>query len=241
MQHNKPDRRTAKTRRAIVTAMSELMQEMKYSNITVQDIIDRANIGRSTFYAHFNTKDELLSVCIGIIFDGLHQFVADSVENSSEQSRILPVAELFEHVKDNKRLIKGLMSVENIEVLHIVQSLWNEKINDYLMKRVPNGMEPRIPLELLINHISGTMIDMLRWWVESDHPYTPQQMDRFFQELIDPCVNSVLSGELPGPSDAADSSVHRQSGLDGSAKAQGHHAADNQPSPKKLNHRELFF
>lgn len=192
MHEEKSDRRTIRTRQAIFHAVSELMQEKKYSNITIQDIIDRANIGRSTFYAHFSTKDELLSMCIETIFDFLNQYVANSVESSDQKSRILPVAELFDHVKDNKRLIKGLMSVENAEVLHIVQSYWNKKISAYLEARLPGGKEPRIPLELLTNHISSTMIYFLRWWVENENPYTPQQMDQYFQDLIDPCVNSIL-------------------------------------------------
>jgi AcrR family transcriptional regulator len=193
MKEIKLDRRTEKTRQAIFHAVSELMQEKKYSNITIQDIIDKANVGRSTFYAHFSTKDELLSKCIENIFEFLHQFVVERVEHSSQQTRILPVAELFDHVKENKRLIKGLMSVENAEVARIVQSYWNRKIDHYLMSQMSNGVVPKVPQVLMTNHISSTMIELLRWWVDNDNRYTPQQMDQFFQELINPCVHSVYS------------------------------------------------
>ena len=62
------DRRTRKTRRALILAMSELLESRRFNNITVQEIIDRANVGRSTFYAHFETKEDLLNALIEDIF-----------------------------------------------------------------------------------------------------------------------------------------------------------------------------
>jgi AcrR family transcriptional regulator len=193
MKEMKPDRRTGKTRQSIYHALSDLMQEKKYSNITIQDIIDRANVGRSTFYAHFSTKDELLHGCVENIFEFLNHNIAASVEYTEQKTRILPVAELFEHVKENKRLIKGLMSVESEEFLRKIQSYWNKKIDQYLKPQIPDDREPKVPIHLLTNHISYTMIELLKWWVNNDTPYTAEQMDQYFQELINPCIASVLS------------------------------------------------
>lgn len=65
----KIDRRVAKTRAAICQALNDLMAEKKYASITIQDIIDRANVGRTTFYSHFIDKDELLNSCIETVFE----------------------------------------------------------------------------------------------------------------------------------------------------------------------------
>jgi AcrR family transcriptional regulator len=67
------DRRVAKTKAAICQALNDLMLEKKYANITIQDIIDRANVGRTTFYSHFMDKDELLNSCIVTVFESFHE------------------------------------------------------------------------------------------------------------------------------------------------------------------------
>jgi AcrR family transcriptional regulator len=194
MKADKLDRRTEKTRHSLLTALSDLMQEKKYSNITVQEIIDKANVGRSTFYAHFETKDELLSSCIETIFEMLNQPITGCVEQTGTETRLIPVAELFEHVKENSRLIKGLMVMESSEIpLHKIQFYWNKKIEEYLCTQLTNSKEPRVPLDVLTNHITFTLIDLLKWWVNCNMPYTPQQMDQYFHALINPCIQSAIS------------------------------------------------
>jgi AcrR family transcriptional regulator len=194
MKADKPDRRMEKTRHSLLTALSDLMQEKKYNNITVQEIIDKANVGRSTFYAHFETKDELLSSCIETIFEMLNQHITGCVEQTENETRLIPVAELFEHVKENSRLIKGLMVMESSEIpLHRIQFYWNNKIEEHLYAQLSSSKELRIPLDILTNHITFTLIELLKWWVNCNMPYTPQQMDQYFHALINPCIHSAIS------------------------------------------------
>lgn len=194
MKTGKPDRRTEKTRQSIINALGELMQEKKYSTITIQEIIDRANVGRSTFYSHFETKDELLICCIENVFEMLNQHITDCVEQGKNQSRILPVAELFEHIMENTRLFKGVMSSESTDLLfHKIQLYWNIRIEKHLNAQLSNGVQPKVPLDILANHITCSMIELLKWWMNSNTHYTPQQMDQYFQELINPCIRSAIS------------------------------------------------
>lgn len=197
MKAEKPDRRTEKTRQSLLIALSDLMQEKKYSKITIQEIIDRANVGRSTFYAHFETKDELLSSYIENIFELLSQHISSCVEQDVSQIRFIPVAELFEHVMDNSRLIRGVMNTESADLLlRKIQSYWNRKIETYLKTQLYDSIVPRVPLDILTNHISCTMIELIKWWINSNTPYSPQQMDQYFQELIIPCIHSAISRDV---------------------------------------------
>jgi AcrR family transcriptional regulator len=92
------DRRTEKTKDAIYKAFSSLLLEKRYSKITIQEIIDYANIGRSTFYSHFETKDELLkSMCTDIIEDFHSNSL--SLDNANPCSIIVPI---LHHIKENQ-------------------------------------------------------------------------------------------------------------------------------------------
>jgi len=193
MKNNEFDRRTLKTRQAIHEALYSLMQEKKYSKITIQDIIDRANVGRSTFYAHYTTKDELLLSSIEHILEMLNQYIKSYVETDGDKPRLIPVVELFEHIKENSKAIKGLMRSEGASMFfEKVQSYWNTKIEEYLRLKLPPEKEPKVPVAILASHISGTFTNLLIWWINSKMVYSPVQMDQYFQELINPCIDSVI-------------------------------------------------
>lgn len=193
MKNNDEDRRTVKTRQAIQDALFSLMQEKQYNKITIQDIIDRANIGRSTFYSHFATKDELLFHSIGHLMEILNQYMVNYIEMEGDKPRLVPVVELFEHIKENFKLMKGLLKSDSADLFFDkAQGYWNSKIEDYLGTKLPKNKENRVPVAILVNHISSTLIHLLRWWVDNKMPYTPLQMDQYFQELVNPCIDSLL-------------------------------------------------
>jgi AcrR family transcriptional regulator len=187
------DRRVVKTREAIQDALFTLMQEKPYHKITIQDIIDRANVGRSTFYSHFETKEELLFSSIEHLMGMLNIYLADYLDRDADRPELIPVVEMFEHIKENNRVIKGLMKSNSSELLFSrVQLSMNSGVEQYLKSRLPENKEPRIPVTLLANHISSTLIQLLKWWLDNKMKYTPTQMNGYYQELINPVIDSVL-------------------------------------------------
>ena len=114
------DRRQQKTRTAIFDAFSELLSEESYSRITIQTIIDRANIGRSTFYSHFQTKDDLLNaMCTELfrhIIDGVmnHDLPADHHNAPGVPDPVF--CHILQHIKDNSYHIKDLLISESSDI-----------------------------------------------------------------------------------------------------------------------------
>lgn len=110
------DRRQQKTRQAIFSAFGNLLEKKSFRNITVQEIIDEANVGRSTFYAHFETKDDLLKAMCTDIF---HHVFSDNLTQESnhdfsnaEYGFEKRITHMLYHLQDNRNHLKGLLSCE---------------------------------------------------------------------------------------------------------------------------------
>jgi AcrR family transcriptional regulator len=187
------DRRVIKTRMVIQDALFTLMQEKSFNKITIQEIIDRANVGRSTFYSHYETKEDLLLCSTEHLLEALNQYIMEYLDMDEGRSRLLPVGELFDHIRENSKIMKGLMRAESSEIFFDkIQSNWNIKMEDYVKARLPKDYEPAVPIVILTNHIANTLINLLKWWINNRMPYTSEQMDRYFQELVNPCIDAVL-------------------------------------------------
>ncbi len=190
---DKSDRRIGKTRTAIFQAFSDLLCEKSYANITIQEIIDRANVGRTTFYQHFTDKDTLLMSCIDeTIFVSLSNHLTEQTPPKHE-SRLIPVAEIFAHIRDNNRLINGIIMSDSGELLFDkFKSYWGERIKPALMAHLQKGNKPKVPIEILTNYVTTTLIELLRWWMKSGDKYTPEQMEQYFYALIFPSIYSMF-------------------------------------------------
>lgn len=190
MTDQKKDRRSQRTRRLLADALIVLMQEKRYEKITIQDILDRADVGRSTFYAHFPDKDALL-------VNGLAQLI----EHLSRQSDFehlphpdgTPVLQLFKHVNDNLQLYQALTWSKGLEILFKNgQGLLTQKFEQRLLASSKYNPASKIPLPILANHLAGSLIALLRWWLDNNRPYTPEQMDEIFHTLVMPGVWATL-------------------------------------------------
>jgi AcrR family transcriptional regulator len=183
-----PDRRTQRTRQALSHALIALIQEKHYEAITVQDICDRANVGRSTFYAHYQDKDDLLAGN----FQQMMERLGSQVAWQDSQFR-LPVAPLFRHVQEHHHLYKALVWGGGFDVLlRAGQQQWRAQIEEHLTASLPPERRPAIPLEVITVYLAGALQALLLWWLERKMPYTPERMDEMFQQLVMPGVAAAL-------------------------------------------------
>lgn len=196
MQDQKVDRRVQRTRQLLNRALMELIVEKGYDSVTVQDIIDRANLGRSTFYAHYQDKEDLL---LSGIDEVVHSLIwGDEAFSKDEQGkgvtpRILSTEPIFRHAQEEYQLHKALFEGRGLDVMHKeIQNHLCSHIEEQIIRLLPDESSPSVELSVISNYLAGALLTLLIWWLEKDMPYPPERMDALFQELSMPGVWAVL-------------------------------------------------
>ena len=173
------DRRQKKTRQAVYKAFTGLLERKSFSNITVQEIIDAADIGRSTFYAHFETKEDLLSALCTEIFDHVfsEELSRESTHDFSAGKHDLreEITHILYHLRDSSGYIRGILSSESGEVF---MRYFKEHL-ERVFAGEPWEADPAIPRDYLLHHMVCDFSETVRWWMGHDG-YTPEQIADFF-------------------------------------------------------------
>jgi len=196
MSQPKIDRRVMRTRQSIRNALIELMLEKPYEKITIQEIIDRANVGRATFYNHYRDKDDLL---LRGVAEFARQEEEDSVQEAHDQTpktvapQTLETAGMFRHSHQNRRIHKVLLkrNRENI-IQEEISAILYAQVEERLEQLKIAKSDLPVPLPILAHFISGGLWSLINWWHENDFPYTPEQMDAFFQQIAMPGTFRLL-------------------------------------------------
>ncbi len=173
------DRRQRRTRQAIYEAFTGLLEKKSYSAITVQDIIDAADIGRSTFYAHFETKDALLKALCTEIFDHVfaRELTRERTHDFSGREKDLEgeLAHILYHLRDNDRYIRRVLSCEGGELF---MSYFREQLEKVFAGELEK-INTDVPRDYLLHHMVCDFAQTVRWWMKHEE-YSPEDMVRFF-------------------------------------------------------------
>ena len=177
------DRRIQKTRKAIMKAFYALLDKKKYSDITIQDIIDEADIGRSTFYAHFETKDELLHTMCSELFE--HVFSNEFKEPSPHEipEGINPLSfrihHICSHLYDNRNEIVKIMRFDSSEIYkHYLRGYLEE-----LFKERALEMSGDIPESFVMKQLTDTFISALEWWAAEGMNTQPGKLAGYYCKM----------------------------------------------------------
>ncbi|MBR1396882.1 MAG: TetR/AcrR family transcriptional regulator [Selenomonadaceae bacterium] len=189
------DRRQKKTREAIFQAFTSLIIKRQYNKITIQDIIDKADIGRSTFYSHFETKDDLIKSMCDELFHHITQSLFDKqnahcivIKDNAHHSIFYHI---MRHLQEDDSSILKLLSCNDNE---IVLRYFKQNMNNLLCKEAfskPQMNSTEIPEDFLINHISSSFVEMVRWWVNNDMQPEPLKMDEYFRSVMSGAFDKV--------------------------------------------------
>jgi AcrR family transcriptional regulator len=189
------DRRIQKTLSLLHEALGSLIREKPYDEIVVQEILDRANVGRSTFYMHFRDKDELLVSSIHGMLGSAHPPL-DSPSSGEPRDRIVEFSRpIFEHIYQHRRTGAAMMGVRGRAVVHDhLQKIVADQIADEVRKHVQGRRKSptKIPPDLLAQYVASTFILVLNWWVETRNPLPAAEADALFRTLVIPTLTVVL-------------------------------------------------
>ena len=185
--NDKNDRRSQRTRQALGDALVDLMMKKGYDAISVKDIIDHANVGRSTFYAHFADKDELFVSQLDRVVDLLSR---DTEQEQPDGNPYFPSLGLFRHVGQQWRLYKILTWDSGVDLLtsHLHDAL-SEKI---AVRLAASGQAYELPVPSMAAFLSGSFLTLLKWWLDNKMIYSPEQMDDIFQKLALPGIADAV-------------------------------------------------
>jgi AcrR family transcriptional regulator len=191
------DRRIQRTRALLLSALLDLIVERGYEDVTVQDIVDRANVGRSTFYKHFLDKRELLLSGV----DGLQALVTQqrAAQDSSaavSRPRLGFSLPLFQHVQGNFRFCRALLGPRSGAIVEPrVQRILADLVREELVACIPADAVLAIPLEVVVQYTVSAFLGLLKWWMEQPTPCAAEEIDRQFRALTVPAISAAL--ELP--------------------------------------------
>jgi len=190
MRQAKTDRRSLRTRQLLMQAMLELMHRKRYDAITVQEIADQANVGRSTFYAHFTDKDDLLVDGVREMLDSLD---TDTAEATERRTRSYPSLALLRHVGAQADLYEVLARGRGLAVfLTALHDELTAAFTKRLSVRVPPDSTPAVPVPLLAAMTASMLITAIRVWIQGGLGERAETIDRAFHTAADAAIRAGL-------------------------------------------------
>ena len=176
------DARVRRTRDALGDALVALMHEKPFDSITVQDVLDRANVGRSTFYSHYSDKDDLLMSDAEEFFEGVAMMLS---ARGDQSDRVFPVREFFGHITEAKQFVDALMSAGKFnDNMELARGMFARGIEKRLAE-LPRGQAiPESERPVIAFAHAGALLALLTWWIDRGMKQTPAEMDQLFHRLV---------------------------------------------------------
>lgn len=177
--HPKTDRRILRTRDTLGDALVALMHEKNFEQITVQDVLDRAGVGRSTFYVHYRDKDDLF---LSDVEDFLDRVSSALKRQDASPKRLLPVREFFMHIREAREFYAALVRSGKVnDVLALARGFFSRSIEERLQMA---GVEIEPMRRSAQAHaLAGSFFSLLEWWIDKGMKPDPKEMDDLFHRV----------------------------------------------------------
>ena len=178
----KTDARVRRTRDALGDALVALMQEKPFDTITVQDVLDRAHVGRSTFYSHYSDKDDLLMSDVDDFYERVSMGLSAQGDTSD---RVFPVKEFFSHIVEARQFVNALSSSgkmqENMELArgHFARGIERRLAEIPRGNSIPESERPAVAFA----H-AGALLSLMTWWIDRGMRQSAAEMDDLFHRIV---------------------------------------------------------
>ena len=192
MSETKLDRRIVRTRQLLRDALMELILEKGYDAVKVQDVAERANVGRATFYLHYKGgKEELLLSNLEEIYDELVERIKPLKSEASLSGNHGASRAAFEHAAEHRDLYLIILRGQGAAAIA-------QRIREYLADVIQADLEALdmkspIPLEIVSHSMAGSLVTLITWWLENDMPHTAVYMAEIYAQLTLPGLRDLLN------------------------------------------------
>lgn len=190
------DRRIRRTQKSLHQALITLVLEKNYDSITVQEILDRADIGRSTFYAHFHGKDELLISGTHELRNKLNAALQRQRSSAKAHEIIIAFSEaMFEHANEYREVYHALLHTQGWPLFRrrlqeILDEIIRRECKAEIAKLIKADSE--VPFDLFVHYLTAAFLSVLTWWLDRRGRLTASQINQLFRALVLPSVDAVL-------------------------------------------------
>ncbi len=181
---DRDDRRVKRTRNALREAFVALIVERGWDGFSVQDLCERADVGRSTFYMHFADKEEVL----GAGFEELARGLRAEVAGSGGPRPLGFSRGLFEHAHEHQQAFRAFVGKGS---WHVLQRKFREMLVDLVREDVAGLLPPGARREGLVAFLAGAFFELLIWSLEAKHSPTAAEVDALFQEFAAPALEAA--------------------------------------------------
>ncbi|MEM7113462.1 MAG: TetR/AcrR family transcriptional regulator [Chloroflexota bacterium] len=183
----KVSRQVLRTRRLLQEALVNLIQEQDYATLRVEDITERADVGRATFYIHYKDKDDLLKTVV----DGFHEEVVARLVTQNNPHDMVGLQDALEHARQKPQFYQVVLAYKPSR----------ERIHEFIVARVTKrlllfGVVPSEKINMVAHFVAGAVMGMLRWWLATDDTTSAEEASQFVQSMIAQGLPATLASEL---------------------------------------------
>ena len=192
----KEDRRVRRTRESLHKALISLALEKNYDSITVQEVLDRADVGRSTFYTHFQSMDELLSLGTQELRVTLNSALEQQRKSAKPHENVIAFSRaMFDHAYGYRNVYFALLNtgawpIVRQQLQAVLEDLIRRECKAEIAKLKTANSE--VPVDLFVHYLTAAFFAVLIWWMDRRSRLTPSQIDDVFRSLVLPTVRAVL-------------------------------------------------